>query len=219
MDSTQLDTEIVRRQMVEQQIRTWGVFDQSVLDICNGVPRDLFVPPQFADVAYADTEIPLPHGQCMLRPSIIGRILLALRLGRTDNVLEIGTGSGYLTACMAEVAGHVTSIDIFSDMIDTAAGKLADVDRISLHCMDAMQQLPEGPFDAIAVTASVSDSGDRFASALKPGGRLFIVIGKSPLMTATLLTRSEDGELTSQALFETDIPAMIAPASRPPFSF
>ncbi len=169
-----MTTDSVRRQMIEQQIRTWDVFDANVLNAFDSVPRDHFVPADCRKAAYADTEIPLPHGQCMLRPSIIGRMLQALEIQASDNVLDIGTGTGYLAACLAQLAGNVTSIDIFDDFV-------ARLKRISLtpksttvsvKCMDAMQELPDGQFDAIAVTGSVSKIDPRFIAALKPGGRL-----------------------------------------------
>jgi protein-L-isoaspartate(D-aspartate) O-methyltransferase len=215
-----MSTELARRQMVEQQIRTWDVFDPGVLEVFGGVPRDLYVPEDCAHVAYADTEIPLPHDQCMLRPNIIGRLLQALHVNPGDEVLEIGTGTGYLTACLAEVARSVTSIDIFGDFVAAAKERLADnrIENVLLHCMDAMSELPNGKFDAIAVTGSIAELDERFIDALKVGGRLFVVVGESPAMHALLVTRTNDGREVKE-LFETDIPALVSAETRAVFSF
>jgi len=215
-----MNTELARRQMVEQQIRTWDVLDPDVLEVFGGVPRDLYVPEDCAHVAYADTEIPLPHDQCMLRPNIVGRLLQALRVNPGDEVLEIGTGTGYLTACLAEVARSVTSIDIYSDFVAAAKDRLADshIENVILHCMDAMIELPNGEFDAIAVTGSIAELDERLVDALKVGGRLFIVVGESPVMRALLVTRTNDGSEVEE-LFETDIPALVSAEIPAVFSF
>jgi len=216
-----MSTELARRQMVEQQIRTWEVSDVEVLEAFLSVPREAFVPKGFIHVAYADTEIPLPHRQCMLRPNIVGRVLQALDIDAGDDVLEIGTGTGYLTACLASVASSVTSIDLYDDFVTAAEKRLAefDIDNVTLHCMDAMIELPPGEFDAIAVTGAVEEVGQRFTQALKPGGRLFIVVGTSPVMHAMLISRTNDGEEAAEILFETDIPPLVSAAKPPVFSF
>ena len=215
-----MNRNLARRQMVAQQVRAWDVFDQEVLKVLGGVAREQFVPAGYADVAYADTELPLPHGQVMLRPIIEGRLLQALELNGGSLVLEIGTGTGYLTACLARMSGSVTSIDIREDFIAAATRNLesADVDNASLQCMDAMTELPDGAFDAIAVTGSVPRIDERFIDALSPGGRLFLVAGESPVMSALLITR--DGDNWQQnSLFETDIPALENTAEESVFSF
>ena len=216
-----MNTETARRQMVEQQIRTWDVFDADVLEAFQDIPKDRFVPEQCADVAYADTEIPLPHDQCMLRPNIVGRILQSVDIKPADDVLEIGTGTGYLTACLSTLASTVLSIDIFPEFVETAKARLDDlgVDNARLECMDAMRELPDGQFDVVVVTGSVPELDDRFVALLRPGGRLFVVIGESPLMRATLITRGEDDAFDEETLFETDVPRLIADWSPPDFSF
>jgi protein-L-isoaspartate(D-aspartate) O-methyltransferase len=215
-----MNTDFARRQMVAQQVRTWDVFNQDVLQVLGSVAREQFVPRDFEDVAYADTEIPLARGQVMLRPVIEGRILQALELGSEDRVLEVGTGSGYLTACLASLSAAVSSIDIHDDFIAAARENLdaAEVNNANLECMDAMTELPQGEFDAIAVTGSVPRIDDRFVQALKPGGRLFLVVGKSPLMSALLIVRAGE-ELQQNYLFETDIPALENIVSEPVFFF
>lgn len=216
-----MNTEPIRHQMVTQQIRTWDVFDANILRTFDEVPRDQFVPAAFADAAYADTEIPLPHGQCMLRPSIVGKLLQAVDLQSHESVLEIGTGTGYLTACIARLAGSVTSIDIFEDFIANAGKKLQDagVENVELGCMDAMSELPDGEYDVIVMTSAVPELKQAFADPLKPGGRLFVVAGPAPVRTAMLVTRAADGEFAVDALFETDIPELINLEEETIFSF
>ncbi len=215
-----MKTDLARRQMVSQQVRVWNVFNQEVLNVLGSVARERFVPAGCEDVAYADTEIPLAHGQVMLRPIIDGRLLQALAPGTGDTVLEIGTGTGYLTACLARMSASVTSIDIHEDFIAAASRNLetAEIENASVQCMDAMAELPDGKFDAIAVTGSVRRIDERFVNALKPGGRLFLVVGESPAMNALLITRNGGGRQQS-VLFETDIPALENIAEEPVFFF
>jgi len=215
-----MKTDLARRQMVSQQVRVWNVFNQEVLNVLGSVARERFVPAGCEDVAYADTEIPLAHGQVMLRPIIDGRLLQALAPGTDDTVLEIGTGTGYLTACLARMSASVTSIDIHEDFIAAASRNLetAEIENASVQCMDAMAELPDGKFDAIAVTGSVRRIDERFVNALKPGGRLFLVVGESPAMNALLITRNGEGRQQS-ILFETDIPALENIAEEPVFFF
>lgn len=207
--------------MVEQQIRTWDVFDPSLLSAFHGIPRHQFVPEAYADVAYADTEIPLPHGQCMLRPNIVGRMLQAVSVVKSDRVLEIGTGTGYVTACLAQLADSVMSIDLYPEFVNSAAKRLADlgIDNVSLECMDAVGQLPDGKFDAILVSASTPELDMRFVDALNPDGRLFTVVGDAPVMQALLVTCNADGEIQTEELFETNIPPIVAPERHAEFLF
>lgn len=118
-----MNTDFARQQMIEQQVRAWDVFDVNVLDGLKEVPRELFVPEGFATLAFADAEIPIGHGQMMMTPTIEGRVLQALGLAGGENVLEIGTGSGFLTAVLAKLSAHVTSIDIYDDFLDTEIGR------------------------------------------------------------------------------------------------
>ena len=216
-----MNTDLVRRQMVEQQIRTWDVFDANVLNAFSGVPREGFVPADCTNAAYADAEIPLRHEQSMLRPSIVGRIMQALAIQADDSVLEIGTGTGYLTACLAQLANNVTSIEIFDEFVAQAEKNLANtgIENVSVQCMDATQELPAGKFDVIVVTGSVSEPDDKLIAALNPGGRLFLVVGESPAKTAILIKRGADESIESVELFETDIPALINDRKPATFSF
>lgn len=216
-----MNTDFARQQMVEQQIRAWDVFEVTVLDAIQALPREQFVGSRFAQLAYADTEIPLKHGQKMMKPIVEGRLLQALELNRSHSVLEIGTGSGYLTACLAALAGDVTSIDYYQDFVDQATGRLSDlgIDNVTIECMDAMAAQPEGQFDAIAVTGSMPRPDQRLLASLKPGGRMFVITGDSPAMSAELVTRGDGEEWQAKTLFETDIAPLLNVESTPAFSF
>ncbi len=216
-----MDTEFARCQMIEQQIRTNGVSDPLILAALERLGRDEFVPAGYVDLAFADSEIPLPHGQCMLRPIMEGKILQALALQADDSVLEVGTGTGYLTACLARLANAVVSIDIHSEFIATAEKKLADagISNIELHSMDALRELPPGDFDAIVVSGSILELDESVINAMKPGGRLFAVIGDSPMKEAVLVTRDAGQNWQTARLFETDLPALVNVAETPAFFF
>ncbi len=216
-----MNTDFARQQMIEQQVRAWDVLDVNVLNGLREVPRELFVPGSFAALAFADTEIPIGHGQKMMTPTVEGRVLQALGLVGGENVLEIGTGSGFLTALLAKSSAHVTSIDIYEDFLDAAKRRLtaADIDNVDLLIMDGMKTLPEGTFDAIAVTGSVQMLDSRFVDALNPGGRLFVVLGDAPAMTATLITRTDENDWLSDTLFETDLAPLVNGTLPPQFSF
>jgi protein-L-isoaspartate(D-aspartate) O-methyltransferase len=216
-----MNTDFARQRMVEQQVRTWDVSDKRVLTTLAEISRDQFVPSMYADLAYADTEIPLGNGQCMLRPSMDGRILQTLDLRAGDSVLEIGTGNGFLTACLANLAESVTSVEIFDDFVARARGNLAGagVENVQLHCQDALVEIPPGDFDAIVVSGSAALLHQPFVDALRPGGRLFAVIGESPAKSAILVSRSADQEYRTSSLFETDIPHMVNATENSPFFF
>ena len=216
-----MNKDFARQQMIEQQVRAWDVFDVNVLDALKEVPRELFVPEGFAALAFADSEIPIGHGQMMMTPTIEGRALQALALASGENVLEIGTGSGFLTAVLAKLSAHVTSIDIYDDFLDAARRRLEDceIDNVDLIKMDGVKELPGGTFDAIVVTGSIQTFDSRFAEALNPGGRLFVVVGDAPAMSATRVTRFDAETWQSDTLFETDLAPLINGASPRQFSF
>jgi protein-L-isoaspartate(D-aspartate) O-methyltransferase len=212
-----MNLEQARFNMVEQQVRPWEVFDQRVLDRLTEVPREDFVPPAFRNLAYADIQIPIGHGQVMLPPSIEGRLLQALGIRKQDSVLEIGTGTGYLTMVMASLASHVTSVDIFPELQRLAGHQL---ENVSLEAGDAARGWSKnGPFDAIAVTGSLPNLPDAFPEALTLGGRLFVVLGQAPVMEAVLITRMGEKEWSREGLFETVIPPLLNSEPRPKFTF
>jgi protein-L-isoaspartate(D-aspartate) O-methyltransferase len=216
-----MNTELARRQMVAQQVRSWEVSDPSVLRVLSELQREQFVPSGFEDLAFADTEVPLPHGQVMMTPVVEGKLLQALRLEPQHNVLEVGTGTGFLTVCLANLCAAVTSVDVFSDFIAMAKSSLAEagVENIELLCMDATTDLPKGQFDAVAVTGSLPAFDTRFIDAVKPGGRLFVVVGDPPVMDARIVTRTSENDWTSKSLFETDLRPLLNAARPSPFSF
>ena len=216
-----MDTDFARQQMVEQQVRASDVLDPDVLQVLKDIPREQFVPIGYEALAFADIEIPIGHGQTMMTPTIEGRVLQALKPGAGDQVLEVGTGTGFLTACLARLASHVTSIDIYQDFLDAARANIEDsgLGNTTLLQMDATGLLPDGPFDVIAVTGSIETFDPRFAAALAPGGRLFVVVGAGPAMDARLVTRTGDNEWESDSLFETTLAPLVNGVRPPQFSF
>lgn len=204
----QADVERARYNMVEQQIRPWEVLDQQVLDLLFRVHREDYVPPASRALAFADMEIPLGHGENMLAPKIEARILQALAVQPTDRVLEIGTGSGYMTALLANLAGHVYSVDIHPDFTAAAGEKLRahGVRNVTLEAGDAARGWDKhGPYDVVVVTGSLPLLPPAFQAGLQPGGRLFAVVGEAPIMEARLITCLARGVYNTTDLFETCI--------------
>ncbi len=216
-----MNTDFARLQMVEQQVRAWGVFDPAVLEVLASVPREQFVPAGYEALAFADTEIPIGHGESMMTPTVEGRILQALDLDGTERVLEVGTGTGFLAACLAQLAESVTSIDIHDDFLARAAQNLEDsgIGNVELLNTDATAELPGGAFDAIAVTGSLENFDPRFVEALNPGGRLFVVIGNAPTMEARVIEKTGDSDWQSDTIFETTLKALVNGALPPQFAF
>ncbi|MDJ0940184.1 MAG: protein-L-isoaspartate O-methyltransferase [Woeseiaceae bacterium] len=216
-----MNIDIARENMVEQQVRAWDVLDHDVLDVLTELPRERFVPAGFEILAFADTEIPIGHGESMMTPTVEGRVLQALELTGREHVLEIGTGSGFLTACLTRLARKVTSLDIHEDFLARAGTALEDVgiESAELVNMDATVELPSGQFDAIAVTGSIERFDPRFVEALTMGGRLFVVVGSSPVMDARVVTRTGDSDWQSTSLFETDLQSLVNGALPPQFAF
>lgn len=210
-------TESAREQMVQQQVRAWDVLDERVLDIFRNVPRERFVPEQHRYLAFADVSIPLPHGQHMLRPNVAGRLLQALELSGSERVLEIGTGTGFVTACLAAASMQVRSLEIFADLADTARAALAGlgIRNAEVVTADAVQYDDGERYDAIALTASLPVYDDRFQRRLKAGGRLFAIVGEPPVMEACLVRCIAEGTYAREGLFETVVDPLInAPRPR-----
>jgi protein-L-isoaspartate(D-aspartate) O-methyltransferase len=216
-----MDTDFARQQMVEQQVRAWEVLDPDVLQVLKDVPREQFVPTGYEALAFADTAIPIGHGEEMMTPTLEGRVLQALNPGSSDKVLEIGTGTGFLAACFARLVDSVTSIDIHEDFLEHARVNLEDtgIGYVNLLTMDASQELPDEKFDIVAVTASVREFDPRFVEVLAPGGRLFVVVGKGPAMEARLVTKTDDKEWESESLFETTLKPLTDARRQPEFLF
>ena len=203
-----MDLERARFNMVEQQIRTWEVLDQRVLDLLFRVRREDFVPEPYRALAFADMEIPIGHGESMLQPKLEARMLQELALNAGDRVLEVGTGSGYMTALLASVSGYVYSVDIEAGFTRKAAERLAQhtITNVTLENGDASRGWDaHGPYDAIVITGSVPMLSPAFAQSLNAGGRLLAIVGEPPVMQARLTTRVDAGAYDTVTLFETSI--------------
>jgi len=204
-----------RINMVEQQIRPWEVLDQRVLDHMRDIPREDFVPPEYRGLAYADIRVPIGHGQVMMAPREEARLLQALDIGNQDKVLEIGTGSGYLTALIASLCREVVSVECHADLGAAAAEKLEarHVSNVTMEIGDGGNAWPSaGPYDAIAVTGSLPVIEERFKRQLRRGGRLFVIVGEAPAMEAWRVTRVSATDWSGESLFETVIPPLIGVA-------
>lgn len=207
-----MNLENARFNMIEQQIRPWEVLDQHVLDLLSKLPREDFVPERYRKLAYMDTTIPLGNDQVMIPPRVEARILQALNIQADETVLEVGTGSGYVTALLASLGDHVYSVDINAEMTRTAGDKLADhgISNVTLETGDAARGWDaHAPYDVIVVTGSLPLLPANFKQALKVGGRLVAVVGDSPVMEVVLITREGESEWAQETLFETDLPALI----------
>ena len=203
-----IDVERARFNMVEQQIRTWEVLDPVVLDLLLHVHREDYVPEAHRALAFADLEIPLGHGETMLSPKLEARMLQELDVQDGDSILEVGTGSGYMTALLASLGSHVYSVDIVPDFTRAAAARLAahGITNVTLETGDAARGWDRHePYDVIVLTGSVPVLAEGFQNSLKPGGRLLAVVGAAPAMQAQLITRSGGGACHTVALFETCI--------------
>lgn len=205
--------------MLGQQIRAWEVLDDRVLRVLGETPREAFVPADYRELAFADIEIPIGHGQAMLAPKIQGKILQALQIEPIDTVLEIGTGTGYLTACMAQLGKHVASVDIHSDLVETARRNLADrnIRNVELAVADGLTLDAPQAYDVVAVTGSVPELDERFIRMLRPHGRLFVVVGRAPVMEARLITMGANGQWTASSLFETVLTPLVNAERPEPF--
>lgn len=205
-----------REQMIEQQVRAWDVLDAQVLETLRKVPREAFVPPQHRFLAFADVEIPLPCGQHMLRPSVVGRLLQALALTGGERVLEVGTGSGFVTACLRTGGASVRSLEIFPELAELARANVSSLGLrdIEIVAQDASQLDSDVRYDAIAITASLPIPDERFQRQLAVGGRLFVVVGEPPVMEARLVRRITDDAWGTESLFETVIDPLVH-ATRP----
>mgnify|MGYP001567649619 CR=1 FL=1 len=201
-----MNLEQARANMVEQQIRTWEVLDQDVLDLLYTVPREEFVPPAYRNLAFTDMEIPLGEGEKMWAPRMEARVLQELAVKKTDRVLEVGTGSGYLTALLAHRAAHVYSIEIHPALAAFGKANIArhGVDNVTLEVGDGARGYGKwGPYDIVVLTGSVPVLPGAILESLAPGGRAFAVVGDAPAMSARLVTCTAPGAFRTVELFET----------------
>ena len=217
-----MNIEQARFNMIEQQIRTWEVLDPAVLDLLFEVKRERFVPGEHADLAFADLEIPLGHGESMMQPKVEARIVQELAIRPHENVYEVGTGSGYLTALLASRARHVTSAEIHPDLSERAARNLraAGIDNVTLLTGDsAAAPLAESAFDLIVLAGSTPLLPQSFLERLAVGGRLFAVVGDLPVMKAVLVRQPVAGSFQHVELFETVVKPLVNAPQPPRFRF
>jgi protein-L-isoaspartate(D-aspartate) O-methyltransferase len=210
-----MDTSVERAHfnMVEQQVRPWGVSDPEVLEVLARVPRERFVPESYRSLAYADIEIPIAAGQVMLAPKVVGRMLQALSIRPEDRILEIGAGSGYVTGCLASLGSRVVSLELHQELAEQARATLESLNmrHLEVRVGDALAGEVEGyPFDVIAVTGSLPDDAllSSVQEQLALNGRLFAIVGEAPLMEAVVVTRVATQEFHREVLFETSVPAL-----------
>jgi protein-L-isoaspartate(D-aspartate) O-methyltransferase len=215
------DVEFARRQMIEQQVRAWEVLDLRVLGALENVPREEFAPAAYRELAFADTAVPLGHGQHMLPPSVEGRILQALQIDAGDQALEVGTGSGFFAACIAQLARTVRTIDLFEDFVATATTNLhrTGVHNVTAATADATALAEREAYDVIALTAALPVYDPRFERALKIGGRLFVAVGTGPAVEARRVTRVGQQEWVRESLFEVGMDALLHAEQPPRFVF
>jgi protein-L-isoaspartate(D-aspartate) O-methyltransferase len=211
-----MDIEAARQQMIDQQVRTWEVLDQRVLDALARVPRELFVPDALRGAAFADAAIPLPCGEVMLAAKFHGRILQAVAAVPGDTALEVGTGSGYLAACLAALGAQTTALEIHPELAALARinVKAAGFGGVNVVEGDATRWTPNERYDIVVITSALPSYDKRYAEWLKVGGRLFVIVGTEEPMQALLVTRIGETDFRSEELFETAV-APLANAVRP----
>ena len=209
---TDVDLTSARENMVEQQLRTWEVLNEHILETLDKLGRERFTPKAFRNMAYADMQIPIGHGQVMLEPKVEGRLLQALDPRPDDRVLEIGTGTGFLTACLAKLSHHVTSVDLYPEFTKLAQHNLteAGISNFHLETADALNGWADDRrYEVIAITGSLPELHRHFHESLTIGGRLFVISGTAPIMEARLITRIANDQWASESLFDTFAPALL----------
>jgi protein-L-isoaspartate(D-aspartate) O-methyltransferase len=217
-----LNVEQARFNMIEQQIRPWDVLDFRVLDALRSVRRECFVSDDYRSQAFSDVMLPLAHGQCMMSPVVEGRVLQALNVQEGERVLELGTGSGFLAACLAQMGGHVTSVEIFENLSEQARRVLNEqgYSAVSLETGDVSQGWnDQHVYDVIAITGALPTIPEVYKQKLSIGGRLFAVVGHEPAMQAVLVTRDAESEWHLDSLFETSLPYFVNAVPAAKFSF
>ena len=217
-----MNVEQARFNMIEQQIRPWDVLDTSVLSLLSVVRREDFVPPAHRALAFMDLEIPLPGGQSMLSPKLEARLVQDLRLGKRDHVLQVGAGSGYVTALLAHKAQRVIALENQPELAAMARANLrrAQIGNAEVVEADGREGLAaQGPYNAIVLTGSVTSVPQALFDQLKPGGRLLAIVGREPVMQAILYTKGEQGQMGHEVLFDTLVRPLAGLTARPEFTF
>ncbi len=217
-----MEIEAARYNMISQQIRACDVLDEHLLDILRQTPREEFVPAELKKLAFSDMRLPIGHGQTMMSPVEESKILQALRITENDNILEIGTGTGYMTALLAKLGKQVTSIDIIPEFTHKATKLLTQmqINNVNFLTQDAVDNWgPHAPYDVICVSGSIPEASQSLRSQLTQGGRLFVIVGDAPAMQATLTERTLESHWAETVLFETTISPLIHAVKREPFTF
>lgn len=217
-----MDTQFARHQMISQQVRTWDVLDLRILNMLESLPREQFVPEQYRDIAFADVNVPLAHGQVMMTPKVEGRMLQALNPQPGEKALEIGTGSGFVAACLSRLGADVLSVDIFPEFVEQAGATLKGlgVRKVKLDTQDGSRlDWAKKRFDVIAVTGSLPIYTEIYAEQLNVGGRLFVIVGEAPVMEALLITRVSESGWSRQSLFDTELPPLLNALTPTRFEF
>lgn len=214
-----MNFDTARAQMLAQQLRTCEVTEPRVLEVLAATPREHFVPQGFGELAFADMAIPIGHEQRMLTPQLEGRILQELAIQSIDDIIEIGTGTGYLTACLSRLGAHVHSIDIYADFVSAAARRFDEqrLSAITTEAADATACEWTREYDVAVISAALPQLSERYTNLLKPGGRLFVFIGEQPVIRASLVKKATDGSIATEHLFETSVEPMINAASEAAF--
>lgn len=215
-----MNLEQARFNMIQQQIRPWDVLDPKILDLLMDIPRHLFVKESEQSLAYSDIELPISENQTMWFPRVEAKFLQAVDVDSSENVLEVGTGSGYLTALLASQAQSVTTIDLSESLQASAKERLSNFDNISYYTGDASQNWNDAKlYDVIILTGATAEVPEAYKTKLTLGGRLAVVTGKSPAMSAQIITRIADGEWDSEVLFETDMAYLTHAEPKASFAF
>ena len=215
-----IDYAKARETMVEQQVRPWDVFQPRILEVLARLPRERFVAESHRALAYSDLALPLGHGESVMKPVLEGRTLQSLSVTAGEDVLEIGTGSGYLTACLGSLARDVVSLELRADFAEAARGRLqsSGIGNVRIETADIFQWDSDRRFDAICVGGAVAALPTAFLKWLRPGGRMFVVHGHAPAMEAALVRHADNGAgHRVESLFETELPYLIGGAPTPTF--
>lgn len=208
-----------RKNMLLNQVRTWDFISSENINIMQQVQREEFVPVEHRKLAFSDFEIPLNHDESMMKPILEGRILQSLNLIGTEKVLEIGTGSAYLTALLALSSGHVTSLDIHQDFTDNAIENLQEnkIENAKCICQDVFKYQSTYKYDCIVATGSFTQVPEFLLNNIKDDGKIFAIIGKPPIMTASIITKSKNGKALIETLFETFVKPLQHPINKQVF--
>ena len=215
-----IDYAKARETMVEQQVRPWDVFEPRVLETLARLPRERFMAEVHRALAYSDLALPIGHGESMMKPVLEGRVLQALSIGAGEDVLEIGTGSGYLSACLGSLARDVVSLELYADLAQTARERLQaqGIGNVRIDTSDVFGWESDRRFDAICVGGAVATLPSRFLQWLRPGGRLFVIHGRAPAMEAALVRHADNPVgFQVESLFETELPYLTGAAPVPRF--